>query len=109
MKGYIYLLVAIAGELLGTVSLKAAEGFSKIIPSILVIGGYGVAFYFLSLTLKYLPLGMTYAMWAGLGTALTAVIGVLFWKETIHLPQIIGLIFIIAGVIMLNLFKSASA
>ncbi|SFJ85858.1 DMT family transporter [Thermoflavimicrobium dichotomicum] len=109
MKGYLYLFIAIFGELIATSSLKASQGFSKLVPSLIVIIGYGTAFYFLSLSLKYIPLGISYAIWSGVGTALTAIIGYWFWKESLNIAQLIGIILIIAGVVLLNLSKNASA
>jgi multidrug transporter EmrE-like cation transporter len=108
MKGYLFLLIAIIGEIIATASLKESAGFSKAIPSVIVIIGYGIAFYFLSLTLKYIPLGIAYAMWSGIGTALTAMIGYFFWKETLQTTQLIGLLLIIMGVVLLNLAKSST-
>ncbi|SHE39524.1 small multidrug resistance pump [Seinonella peptonophila] len=105
---YVYLALAIIGELVGTTALKATEGFSKMLPSILVILGYGISFYSLSLSLKHFPLGMTYAIWAGLGTALTAIIGFIMWKESLRWPQLLGILLIIVGVILLNVFKKGT-
>lgn len=100
---YLLLLVAILSEVVGSSLLKLTQGFTKIRPTLGVILGYGIAFYTLSLTLRTLPLGMTYAMWSGLGTALTAVIGVTFYKEQLSNKKIAGLAFIIMGVILLNI------
>ncbi|QKG83750.1 multidrug efflux SMR transporter [Kroppenstedtia pulmonis] len=105
MKAYVFLAIAIVSEVFGTSMLKAADGFSRLFPSIGVVLGFGSAFYFLSLSLQALPLNVTYAIWSGLGTALTALIGVFLWKETISVQGIIGLCMIIGGVAFLNLGK----
>ncbi|RLQ93368.1 DMT family transporter [Falsibacillus albus] len=103
MKSYIFLALAIASELFGTSMLKASEGFSKPFPAIGVIIGFGSAFFFLSMSLKVIPLSVAYAIWSGVGTAATVVIGVLVWKEKISPASLAGIALIIAGVILLNL------
>ena len=104
MNGWALLLIAIVSEVIGSTGLKASAGFTKLIPSAIVVVGYASAFYFLSLALKTIPLNTAYAVWSGLGTALIAVIGVLFLREAINLPMVLGILLIIAGVIVLNLF-----
>jgi multidrug transporter EmrE-like cation transporter len=108
MKGMIYLLLAIFSEVVGTSCLKASDGFTKVFPSIGVVIGFASAFYFMSLALKHIPLGTAYAIWSGLGTALTVMVGVLVWKEKIGLYTIIGILLIICGVILLQLNKQAA-
>ncbi|MBN8921040.1 MAG: QacE family quaternary ammonium compound efflux SMR transporter [Rhizobiales bacterium] len=76
MNMYVTLAVAILAEVVATASLKASEGFTKLLPSVIVVAGYGLAFYFLSLTLRTMPVGIAYAIWAGLGVALVSLIGV---------------------------------
>jgi small multidrug resistance pump len=106
---YVYLLVAIVAEVIGTSALKASEGFSRLIPSALVVLGYGIAFYCLSQVLKSIPVGVSYAIWSGLGIVLISVVGAVFFKQALDLPAIIGMALIIAGVAVINLFsKSAS-
>jgi multidrug resistance protein EbrA len=83
--------------------LKVSNGFKKLFPSLAVIIGYGLSFYFLSLALKALPLGTAYAIWAGAGTALTALVGVLVYKEHINSRKLLGLILIIVGVVIMKL------
>lgn len=101
---YLLLTLAILSEVVATVSLKLAEGFSKPLPSILVVVGYAAAFIALSQTLKLgLPVGMVYAIWAGVGVALVAIIGATFLGEGMTLLQLGGLILIIGGVTALNL------
>ncbi|RDI45391.1 DMT family transporter [Falsibacillus pallidus] len=103
MKAYIFLAAAIASELIGTSMLKASDGFTKAGPAIGVVLGFASAFFFLSLSLKMIPLSIAYAIWSGAGTAATAVIGVLIWKEKISMATLAGIILIIAGVIVINL------
>lgn len=104
MNGWIFLLVAIVSEVIGSTGLKASQGFSKIAPSVIVVAGYASAFYFISLALKTIPLNTAYAIWSGLGTALIAVLGVVFLRESINLPGVLGIGLIIAGVVLLNLY-----
>ncbi len=104
---YLYLLIAIISEVAATSALKASEQFTKPVPSLIVIIGYASAFYFLSLTLKTIPVGIAYAIWSGIGTILIAVIGVLLYKQQLDSPAIIGLALIIVGVIIINLFSKS--
>ncbi len=101
----IYLLLAILSEVIATSALKASTGFTKLIPSIIVIIGYCCSFYFMSLTLKTIPLGVTYAIWSGLGIVIIATIGVVFYKESLDLQAILGMGLIIAGVIVIKVFS----
>lgn len=101
---YLFLLLSIIGELFGTSMLKASEGFSKLFPALGVIGGFVFSFFFLSLSLKTIPLNMAYAMWSGIGTVATVIISVLIWKEKVNLGSVIGIMLIIIGVVVLNLF-----
>lgn len=101
---YLLLALAIAAEVSATVSLKLSDGFSKLVPSIVVVAGYGVAFVALAAVLKMgLPVGVVYAVWAALGVAAVAVIGVLFFKEPINLTMISGLVLVIGGVALIEL------
>lgn len=102
--GYLFLAVAICSEVLGTISLKFSEGFSKPLPSVLVVLGYGAAFATLGMVLKAgLPVGVVYAIWSGAGVALIALIGVLFLGEQVTAVQLGGLALIIGGVLALEL------
>ncbi|WP_141499900.1 DMT family transporter [Paenibacillus luteus] len=101
---YLFLAVSIIGELIGTSMLKASEGFTKLYPSLLTIVAFSVSFFFISLTLKTLPLNMTYAIWSGVGAVATAVISVLIWKEKINTGSMVGIGLIVIGVVVLNLF-----
>lgn len=102
MRGSILLALTIISELIATTSLKLSAGFTRPLPSLLVILGYGTAFYLLSKTLIFLPLGTAYAIWAGVGTAGTAIIGVLLWKEPVTLMRVTGISLIVLGVVLLN-------
>ena len=108
MKTWIILLVAILSEVIATSALKASEGFTKLGPSVLVVVGYGLAFYFLSLTLKVMSVGIAYAIWAGLGIVLTAVIGWFMFGQKLDTPALLGMGVIILGVIVINLFSNAN-
>ena len=103
MNAYLLLLIAITSEVFASSMLKSSNGFKNLIPSFGVAIGYGTAFYTLSLTLKTLPLGLSYAIWSGLGTALTALVGIIIYKEAFNMKKVAGLILIIGGVILLNI------
>jgi small multidrug resistance pump len=103
------LLLAILSEVVGTVALKASDGFARLGPTALVVVGYGLTFYFLGLALKQIPLGVAYAIWSGLGTAGAVLAGVLLWRESLNLAGVIGIALIVTGVLILNLFSAASA
>lgn len=106
---YAYLLIAIVAEVIATSSLKAADGFTRIGPSLLVVAGYGVAFYCLSLTLRTIPIGITYAIWSGLGIVLVSLVGWLVYQQRLDAPAVVGMALIVSGVLVLNLFSRASA
>ncbi len=108
MPVYAFLAIAIFSEVIGTLSLKASEGFSRLGPSIMVVAAYGLAFYFLSLTLKTIPVGVAYAIWSGVGVTLVALIGWLVFGQKLDLPAIVGMGLIIAGVIVLNLLSNTA-
>ncbi|AJK88305.1 MULTISPECIES: DMT family transporter [Lysinibacillus] len=103
MKVFSLLFIAIVAEVFASSMLKRTEGFSRIWPSIGVVVGYGTAFYCLALTLKTIPIGTAYAIWAGLGTALTAIVGVVLYKEIFNRKKVLGILCIIVGVVVLNL------
>jgi len=104
---YVYLLTAIIAEVIGTSALKASEGFSRLIPSSLVVLGYGIAFYCLSQVLKSIPVGVTYAIWSGVGIVLISAVGAVIFKQALDLPAIIGMALIIAGVAVIHLFSKS--
>lgn len=105
---YLYLAIAIVCEVIGTSALKATEGFTRVGPSIVVVVGYGLAFYFLSLTLKTVPVGVAYAIWSGAGVALITLIGWLVFEQRLDLPAIIGILMIVAGVVVIQFFARVS-
>lgn len=103
MNSFVLLMIAILSEVFGSSMLKASNGFKKLLPSLAVIAGMGSAFFSLSLALKEIPLGTAYAIWSGVGTALTAMVGVLVYKEHLNIKKIAGLILVIGGVVLLKL------
>lgn len=105
---YVALFIAIIAEVIATSALKAANGFTNLVPSLIVLVGYCVAFYFLSLTLKTIPVGIAYAMWSALGILLVTIAGFFLYQQKIDLAGIAGLGLIIAGVCVLNLFSKSS-
>ena len=106
---WFYLAIAIASEVVATSALKAAEGFTRLVPSVLVVVGYSLAFYFLSLVLNTIPLGVTYAIWSGAGIALVTVIGWTVYHQVLDLAGIIGIGLIVAGVVVLSIFSKTGA
>ncbi len=106
--GYLYLAGAILAEVIGTLSLKASHGFTRIGPICLIVIGYSCAFVLMSLTLRHLPLGFVYAVWAGLGIVLVALAGVVIWGETIDAPAVLGMALIIGGVAVMQLWSKSA-
>ncbi|MDM5247692.1 multidrug efflux SMR transporter [Lysinibacillus sp. G4S2] len=102
MNGYLFLMLSIVSEVFATTMLKYSEGFTILGPSIAVAIGYGISFYSLSLCLKTLPLSLAYAVWSGIGTALTVIVGIVLWGDVFNLYSAIGITLIIGGVILLN-------
>lgn len=98
-------MVAIVTEVIGTSSLKASDGFSRLGPSLLTIMGFGTSFFFLSLTLRTIPISIAYAVWSGVGIVLITLVGWFFFGQRLDLPALIGIAIIAAGVIVLNLFS----
>ncbi len=107
--GYLYLAIAIAAEVIATSALKASEGFTRLGPSLVVAAGYGVAFYFLSLVLKSVPVGVAYAIWSGVGIVLIALIGWAVLKQPLDAPALVGIGLIVAGVAVIQLFSKTAA
>lgn len=105
--GYLYLTIAIIAEVIATGALKASEEFSKPLPSIVVIVGYAIAFYCLSLVLKTIPIGVAYAIWSGLGIVLISIVGLVVFGQKLDLPAIIGILLIISGVVVMNVFSKS--
>ena len=108
LKAYIILLVAVLFEGLGTTSLQASQQFTRFWPSVGVAVGFGGSLYLLMTVLKYLPLGVTYAVWSGLGICLTAFLGWLVFRQSVDAPAMIGMGLIIAGIVVINLFSATA-
>ena len=102
---YLYLAIAIVAEVTATSALKASDEFTKIIPVLIIIVGYGIAFYFMTLVLRTIPIGITYAVWSGLGIVLVAIVGAVLYKQIPDTPAIIGMGLIITGVAVINIFS----
>jgi len=102
---YAYLAIAIIAEVIATSSLKASEEFTQLIPSVLVVVGYSAAFYFMMLTLRTIPVGITYAIWSGLGIVLVAAVAAIWFKQIPDVPAMLGMGLIIAGVVVIQLFS----
>ncbi|MFZ2098662.1 MAG: multidrug efflux SMR transporter [Anaerolineales bacterium] len=103
MLFWLYLLIAILTEVVGTTLMKVSQGLTRIIPTVLMFLLYGVSFVFMALALKKIEVSTAYAIWSGLGTALIAVIGIAWFRESLNLPKLVGLVLIVSGVILLNL------
>lgn len=102
---YVYLLFAIIAEVIATSALKASEEFTKILPSLIVVLGYGVTFYLLTFVLRTIPIGVTYAIWSGLGVILVTLVSMVIYKEIPDIASVIGMGLIILGVIVINVFS----
>lgn len=102
---FVYLVLAIVAEVIATSALKASIGFTRPLPSLIVVVGYGLAFYLLSLVLRTLPVGVAYAIWAGLGIVLVTLVGIVVFGEKPDLPAVLGISLIVAGVVMLQVFS----
>lgn len=99
---WLYLSVAILAEVIATSSLKAAEGFTRLIPSLVVVFGYGTAFYFLSLALRTMQVGTAYAIWSGVGTVIISIVAWLLYNQKLDAPTILGMALIIGGVVIIK-------
>ena len=108
MIAYLYLAIAIVAEVIATTALRAADGFTVLIPSAISIAGYVVAFYFLSLTLRGMPVGIAYAIWSGVGIVLVSLAGWVIYRQLLDLPALIGMGLIMAGVIVINVFSKTA-
>ena len=109
MHPALWLALAIGSEIIATVSLKLSNGFTRPLPSVVVVLGYAMSFYALSISLRTIPLGVVYAIWSGVGTAAIVVIGLFLFRETLDLVKVVGIGLIITGVVMLNGAGSATA
>lgn len=102
---YLFLGIAIVFEVIATSALKQTEGFTRLAPSLITVAGYALAFYFLSLPLRALPVGVVYAVWSGVGIVLITIIGWVWFRQSLDLPAMVGIGFIITGVLIVNLFS----
>lgn len=109
MQSWLFLALAIVAEVVATSALKSSEGFTRLAPTALVVVGYVIAFYFLALAIKVIPVGIAYAVWAGLGIVLISLIGWLVFQQKLDAPGVIGMALILSGVLVINLFSSTSA
>ncbi|MDR5859204.1 QacE family quaternary ammonium compound efflux SMR transporter [Halomonas eurihalina] len=105
---YVFLALAIIAEVVATSALKASEEFSRFWPSVLVVVGYVTAFYLLTLVFRTLPVGITYAVWAGLGIVLVTLVGMVVYGERPDLPAVLGMALIIGGVAVIQVFSSST-
>jgi small multidrug resistance pump len=103
--GYVYLALAIIAEVVATSALKSSQGFTRLIPSLVVVVGYGAAFYLLSIVLKTIPIGVAYAVWAGVGIALVTAVSAIAFDQMPDAPAVLGIALIISGVIVINVFS----
>jgi small multidrug resistance pump len=108
MNNWVYLGLAIFSEVIATASLKSTEGFTRLVPSIVVLAGYSAAFYFLPLTLDTIPIGVAYAVWSGVGVATITLVSFVLYDQKIDAAGLVGIGLIVAGVVVLRLFSEAS-
>ena len=109
MKNFLILFLAILSEVIATTALKFSEGFTKPIPGMIVVVGYGLSFYLLSISLKVFPIGIAYAIWSGVGIVLTVIAGMLIWREPLNWARVIGIGLILLGILMINLLSTPAA
>jgi small multidrug resistance pump len=107
MTGYFYLAIAISAEVVATASMKALDGFNRPLPLLLVVGGYVLSFWMLSLVVKTIPVGVAYAVWAGLGIVLVSVAAAVLYQQRLDLPALLGMGLIVAGVVVIQLFSQS--
>lgn len=109
MPPYVLLAIAIVAEVIATSALRASEGFTRLVPALVVLFGYGISFYCLSLTLKSVPVGIVYAIWSGVGIVLITLVAIVMYRQIPDLAAVAGLSLIVAGVVVLNLFSKMQA
>ena len=107
MNHWLALAIAIVAEVIGTTALKASNEFTRLWPSLIVVAGYGTAFYFMALSMRVLPVGIMYAIWSGMGIVLVSIIGWVVYRQVLDTPAIIGMGLIIAGAIVINVFSKS--
>ena len=107
MNHWVALAIAIVAEVIGTTALKASNEFTRLVPSLMVVAGYGTALYFMSISLRVLPVGIMYAIWSGMGIVLVSIIGWVMYRQVLDMPAMIGMGLIIAGAIVINVFSKS--
>jgi small multidrug resistance pump len=105
MNHWVALAIAIVAEVIGTTALKASNEFTRLLPSLIVVVGYGTAFYFMAMSMRVLPVGIMYAIWSGMGIVLVSIIGWVIYRQVLDVPAIIGMALIILGAIVINVFS----
>lgn len=108
MPPFLILIVAVLFETIGTTALQASQQFSRLGPSIVVVVAYGISFFLLSITLKFMPVGVVYALWSGMGIVFIAIIGLLVFGQKLDLAAVLGLAMIVGGIVVIHLFSNAS-
>ncbi|KRW57771.1 DMT family transporter [Pseudomonas sp. TTU2014-080ASC] len=108
MGGFLYLSIAIIAEVIATASMKALDGFNKPLPLFLVVTGYLISFWMLSLVVKTIPVGIAYAIWAGMGIVLVSIAAVFLYQQRLDLPAILGMGLIVSGVVVIQLFSNST-
>ncbi|MGR3713198.1 MAG: DMT family transporter [Shimia sp.] len=107
-KAYLILLFAVMFETVGTTALQASQQFTKLVPSVIVVLSYGAAFYLMALTLRTMPVGITYAIWSGMGIVLIAIIGFFVFGQKLDWPAVLGMGLIVLGIVVINLFSKTA-
>ena len=108
MGGYLYLAIAITAEVIATTSMKALDGFNKPLPLLLVVVGYAISFWMLSLVVKTIPVGVAYAVWAGMGIVLVSIAAVFLYQQRLDLPAMLGMALIVSGVVVIQVFSQSA-
>ena len=108
MPGYLYLAIAIAAEVIATTSMKAIDGFNKPLPLLLVVGGYAIAFWMLTLVVRTVPVGIAYALWSGLGIVLISIAALLIYGQKLDVPAMLGMAMIVGGVVVIQVFSKTT-
>lgn len=109
MNGYVWLSIAILGEIIATSMLKASDGFTKLVPSVITVAGYLTAFWALSHSMRTVPVGIGYAIWSGVGIVAITAIAWVWFKQQIDMPAVLGMGLILAGVVVINVFSKSAA
>ena len=109
MQTLLILFFAILSEVMATSALKLSNGFTKLVPSLIVVIGYGASFYLLSLALKSMPIGVAYAIWSGVGLVLTVIAGMVIWRETLDWARVTGILLILVGIVLINVVSKSPA